>query len=67
MRVHRRAGLKDKLIDPTLAIPVDRIEWMEQLFVNAKVIPKTVPASTLIDESVRDDALKQAGKYGRPP
>jgi NitT/TauT family transport system substrate-binding protein len=53
---------KDKLIDPTLAIPVDRIEWMEQLFVNAKVIPKTVPAGALIDESVRDDALKQAGK-----
>ena len=54
--------VKNKLIDPTLAIPTDRLAWMQQLFVKAKVIPKTVPVSTLIDESVRDDALKQAGK-----
>lgn len=54
--------VKDKLIDPSLAIPTDRIAWMEQLFVKAKVIPKAVPVSALVDESVRDDALKQAGK-----
>jgi NitT/TauT family transport system substrate-binding protein len=53
---------KDKLIDPTLAIPTDRIEWMEQLFVKAKVIPKAVPVSTLVDSSVRDDAAKIAGQ-----
>jgi NitT/TauT family transport system substrate-binding protein len=54
--------LKEKQIDPTLAIPADRIDWMQQLFVKAGVIPKTVPVADLIDTSVRDDAAKQAGK-----
>jgi NitT/TauT family transport system substrate-binding protein len=54
--------LKEKQVDPTLAIPADRIEWMQQLFVKAGVIKETVPVSTLIDTSVRDDAAKQAGK-----
>ncbi len=53
---------KDKLIDPTLAIPADRIEWMQQLFVKAGVIKTTAPVATLIDASVRNDAAKQAGK-----
>ncbi len=53
---------KDKLIDPTLAIPADRIEWMQQLFVKAGVIKTTAPVATLIDASVHNDAAKQAGK-----
>ena len=55
-------ALKEKQIDPTLAIPADRIEWMQQLFVKAGVIPKAVPTAMLIDASVRDDAAKLAGK-----
>jgi len=54
--------IKDKQIDPTLAIPADRIAWMQDLFVKAGVIKSTVPVDTLIDASVRDDAAKQAGK-----
>jgi len=54
--------LKDKLIDPTLPIPADRIDWMQQLFVKAGVVPKTVPVASLIDESVHTDAAKLAGK-----
>lgn len=54
--------LKEKQIDPTLAVPVQRIEWMQQLFVKAGVIPKAVPTASLIDASVRDDAAKLAGK-----
>ena len=54
--------LKEKQVDPTLAIPADRIEWMQQLFVKAGVIKETVPVATLIDTSVRDEAAKQAGK-----
>jgi len=53
---------KDNLIDPALAIPADRIEWMQQLFVKAGVIKTSVPVGSLIDTSVRDDAVKQAGK-----
>jgi len=54
--------VENKLIDPTLAIPTDRLEWMQQLFVRAKIIPKAAPVAILIDESVRADALKLAGK-----
>jgi NitT/TauT family transport system substrate-binding protein len=55
-------AIRDKQIDPTLAIPADRIEWMQGLFVKSGVIPKTVPVNTLIDTSVHDDAAKLAGK-----
>ena len=55
-------AIREKQIDPTLPIPADRIAWMQELFVKANVIPKAAPADTLIDTSVREDALKQAGK-----
>ena len=55
-------AIRDKQIDPTLAIPADRIEWMQQLFVKAGVIPKAVPTATLIDTSVRADAAKAGGE-----
>jgi hypothetical protein len=35
---------------------------MENLFVKAKVIPKAVPVSQIVDPSVRADAAKIAGK-----
>jgi NitT/TauT family transport system substrate-binding protein len=53
--------LKDKQIDPTLAIPVDRLDWMQNLFVKAGIIPKAVPTASLIDTSIRDDAAKLTG------
>ena len=55
-------ALRDKQIDPALAIPADRIEWMQALFVKAGVIPKAVPVGTLVDTGVHDDAAKLAGK-----
>ncbi len=55
-------AVHNKQIDPTLAIPVDRIGWMQELFVNAGVIPKTVPTAPLIDASVRNGAAKLAEK-----
>ena len=55
-------ALREKQIDPALAIPADRIDWMQELFVKAGVIPKTVPTASLIDTSVRDDAVKQSEK-----
>jgi NitT/TauT family transport system substrate-binding protein len=55
-------AIRDRQIDPTLAIPVDRIDWMQELFVKAGVIPKAVPSATLIDPSVHDEAAKLAGK-----
>ncbi len=55
-------ALREKQIDPALAIPSDRIDWMQQLFVKAGVLPATVPTVSIVDTTVRDDALKQAGK-----
>lgn len=55
-------AIREKQIDPALAIPVDRIDWMQELFVKAGVIPKTVPVATLIDISVQADAAKLSGK-----
>ncbi len=52
----------EKLIDATLPIPADRIEWMQQLFKKAGVVPKTVPVASLINTSVRDEAAKLAGR-----
>ncbi|HEY5378136.1 MAG TPA: ABC transporter substrate-binding protein [Pseudolabrys sp.] len=54
--------LANKQIDPTLAIPADRIEWMQDLFVKAGVIKAAVPLTTIVDTGVRDDAAKIAGK-----
>jgi len=56
-------AVRDKQIDPTLAIQVDRIEWMQDLFVKAGVIPKAVPTASLIDTSVRDEAAKLAAEW----
>jgi len=55
-------ALREKQIDPSLAIPIDRIDWMQELFVKAGVVPKTVPTASLIDTSVRDDAAKLAAR-----
>jgi NitT/TauT family transport system substrate-binding protein len=64
----KRAGfivnqaIENKQIDPSLSIPEDRIQWMEELFAGASVIPKALPVSELVDKSVRDDAAKLARK-----
>jgi NitT/TauT family transport system substrate-binding protein len=55
-------ALREKQIDPSLAIPIDRIDWMQELFVKAGVVPKAVPTASLVDASVRDDAEKLAGR-----
>jgi NitT/TauT family transport system substrate-binding protein len=55
-------AIKEKQIDPALAIPSDRIDWMQALFVKAGVIPKAVPTASLVDASVWNDATKLANK-----
>jgi NitT/TauT family transport system substrate-binding protein len=64
----KRAGfivnqaLEEKQIDPSLSIPEDRIEWMQEVFKAANAIPKTLPVSDLVDKNVHDDAAKLANK-----
>jgi NitT/TauT family transport system substrate-binding protein len=55
-------AIREKQMDPALPLPVDRIDWMQDLFVKAGVIPKKVPVETLIDATVQADATKLSGK-----
>jgi NitT/TauT family transport system substrate-binding protein len=55
-------AIREKQMDPALPIPVDRIDWMQDLFVKAGVIPKKVPVEMLVDASVQADAAKLSGK-----
>jgi hypothetical protein len=54
--------IKDKLVDPTLAIPVDKIDWMQAQFVKAGILPKTVETATIIDTDVRAQAIALIGQ-----
>jgi len=54
--------ISSKQIDPTLTIPADRLEWMQELFVKAGVIKLAVPIASIIDAGVRDHAAKVAGR-----
>jgi len=54
--------LREKQLDPSFSIPTDRIDWMQELFVKAGVIPKAIPTASLVDTSVQVDAAKLAGK-----
>jgi len=55
-------AIKNKQIDPVLSIPLDRLDWMQNLFVKAGVIKQTVPIESIVDKSVNADAAKIAGK-----
>jgi NitT/TauT family transport system substrate-binding protein len=55
-------ALKNNLIDTSLPVPADRLDWMQQLFAKAGVIKKPVPIASLIDVSVRDEAVKLSGQ-----
>jgi NitT/TauT family transport system substrate-binding protein len=49
-------AVKEKQIDPTLAIPADKIDWMQGQFVKSGILPKVVPSATIIDDDVRAKA-----------
>jgi NitT/TauT family transport system substrate-binding protein len=55
-------AVNDGQIDPTLAIPVDKIDWMQAQFVKTGIIPKTVETAKIIDPDVRVQALEIVGK-----
>jgi NitT/TauT family transport system substrate-binding protein len=55
-------AINDKQVDPTLAIPAERIDWMQAQFVKTGVIPKTVETARIIDTDVRAKASALVGK-----
>jgi NitT/TauT family transport system substrate-binding protein len=55
-------AVKDKQVDPSLAIPVEKIDWMQAQFVKAGVLPKTVDSAAIIDADVREKAIALLGQ-----
>ncbi|HVX92153.1 MAG TPA: ABC transporter substrate-binding protein [Xanthobacteraceae bacterium] len=55
-------AIKEKQIDPAMEIPVEKIDWMQNLFVKTGVLQKTGETAKFVDQSVRKDALAIVGK-----
>ena len=55
-------AVKDHAVDPTLPLPRDKLAWMENQLVKLGKLPKPVDIDQVIDPSVREGALKLAGK-----
>jgi NitT/TauT family transport system substrate-binding protein len=55
-------AVKDKQVDPSLAIPAEKIDWMQAQFVKAGVLPKTVDSAGIIDADVREKAIALLGQ-----
>jgi NitT/TauT family transport system substrate-binding protein len=49
-------------VDPTLAIPVGKLDWMQQQMVQAGTLPQPIDLSKYVAPDVRADALKRAAK-----
>ena len=41
---------------------LERLDWMQNLFLKAGVIKQTVPIESIVDKTVNADAAKIAGK-----
>ena len=54
-------AIQDKQVDPDLAIPVEKIDWMQAQFVKAGVLPKTVDTAKIVDTDVRAKAAALIG------
>jgi NitT/TauT family transport system substrate-binding protein len=54
--------LKHAAIDPAIALPLDKLKWMEDELVKAGNLKAPVDLVKLTDASVRDEAAKRAGK-----
>jgi NitT/TauT family transport system substrate-binding protein len=55
-------AIKDKQIDPTLPLPLDNIAWMQEQFVKAGILPKSIDPARMVDPTIREEALKLVGQ-----
>jgi NitT/TauT family transport system substrate-binding protein len=46
-------------VDPTLAVPIDKIRWTDELLVAQHQLPKVEDVTAWVDDGPRQDALKQ--------
>jgi NitT/TauT family transport system substrate-binding protein len=54
--------LQHKAIDPAIALPLDKLKWMEGELVKAGNLKTSIDLAKITDASVRDEAAKRAGK-----
>ena len=54
--------VKNKAIDPEISIPMDKIAWMQDQLVKNGSLPKAGDIKTIVDPSLREQALKLVGK-----
>jgi NitT/TauT family transport system substrate-binding protein len=55
-------AINDKQIDPALPLPLDNLAWMEEQFVKAGILPKSIDASRMVEATIREEALKLVGQ-----
>jgi NitT/TauT family transport system substrate-binding protein len=49
-------------IDPTMPIPVDKLEWLQDLLVKTGNLTTKIDVKTIVDDGPRQEALAQVGK-----
>lgn len=49
-------------VDPTMPIPMDKLDWMQNELVKTGSLAKPIDMSKIVDDSVRAKALKMIGK-----
>ncbi len=54
--------IQNHAIDPTIALPVDKLKWMEGELVKAGNLKAPIDLAKITDGSIRDEAAKRAGK-----
>jgi len=54
--------LKHEAIDPAVALPLDKLKWMEGELVKSGHLKAPVDLAKITDASIRDEAAKRAGK-----
>ena len=53
---------KSSAIDPTMAIPMDQLQWMQQLLVATGNLSDPIDLSKMVDGSLREEALRLAAQ-----
>ncbi len=55
-------AVKHKAVDPTLPLPADKIEWIQEQMVKAGKLPKVLDLASVTAPEFREKALKRVGQ-----
>lgn len=54
--------VKNKAVDPAVALPLDKLNWMQDQLVSAGNLKASVDLAKIMDADIRAEATKRAGK-----